>query len=272
MSFAIAVLSYNHPELTSRCLNSILAFQTVRPEQIFLCHNGSIPGHREQMISSFPDVHHVILDQNKGFSGGANAVLKQAFTQFSWVFFITNDCELIELGSVPELEGIYAPLIFLRKTDRMDSVGGAINLRRLSLSHCKSELEFMQSSLKYVPGSAFWISKSIFAQLGGFDENYGTYWEDVDLSYRAGLADINLGIAPSTQLRHGGSKTTGKHKDYTLFYFQKNRLRFFSKHQLWTFPRRLFYAWDILRLCLRLIQQKRLSDALTLLKQLLLTT
>jgi GT2 family glycosyltransferase len=272
MSFAIAVLSYNHPELTSRCLNSILALGRVQPEQIFLAHNGSLPQHRDRLITAFPKIHHLILEQNKGFSGGANSLLQQAFTVSSWVFFITNDCELISLGVVPDREGIYAPQIFLRKTDRMDSVGGAIHLESLSLSHCKSETEFLGSSIKYIPGSAFWISKSVFDRLRGFDEGFGTYWEDVDLSYRAMHMDISLGLDPSTKIRHGSSKTTGKHKDYTLFFFQKNRLRFFSKHRLWTFRRRLYYTWDLTRLCLRLIRQKRSSDALKLLKQLYSST
>lgn len=272
MHFAIAVLSYNHPDLTSRCLSSVLAQPGLNPTQVFLCHNGSLRQHREQLLTSFPEVKHVIVEENKGFSGGANALLRQAFSTYSWVFFITNDCELIEIGPTPLCEGLYAPQIFLRKTDRMDSLGGSIHVETLSLQHCKTESEFLNSQFKYIPGSAFWISKSTFDDLGGFDESYGTYWEDVDLSYRISQLGLTMGLDLSTKLRHGGSKTTGKHKDYTLFSFQKNRLRFFSKHRLWTTSRRILHAWDIARLCLRLISQKRSQDALKLIKHLFSST
>lgn len=211
----------------------------------------------------------MVLEDNKGFSGGANALLNKSLTDFKWLFFITNDCELLSLNSPPQEEGIYAPQILLRKTDRVDSLGGEIKLGHLSLRHCKSESEFSAAAVKYIPGSAFWISRDVFNLLRGFDESFGTYWEDVDLSYRATLMGINLGLDPSTQLRHGGSKTTGKLKDYTLFYFQKNRLRFFSKHRLWTLQRRLIYGLDLIRLCLRLLRQGRGNDALTLLKHLI---
>jgi GT2 family glycosyltransferase len=60
MNFKIGVLSYNHPELTSQTLKSILKLE-LAPENICLCHNGSEARWVLQLQKDFPQIEHLIL-------------------------------------------------------------------------------------------------------------------------------------------------------------------------------------------------------------------
>ena len=78
MNLTCAILSFNHPEITSRCVKSVVRYFADNAPQaslknIILVHNGSRPEHVETLKISWPQIHHLELASNRGFSGGANA-------------------------------------------------------------------------------------------------------------------------------------------------------------------------------------------------------
>jgi GT2 family glycosyltransferase len=222
--FATVILSFNHPDLTERCVRS--ALEILPPETIVLVHNGSEERwiHRQQ--KQFPQIHHLILKHNKGFTGGANAGLRKAFEQTAWVLFLTNDCKLLKTTNPPQEPGFFAPLIWARKIGRIDSLGGVLDLQRAHLRHLK-EPNFKATAQErfYVPGTAFWMHRSVFERAEGFDEGLGTYWEDVDLSLKAAKLGLRLDIEPDTEILHGIGKTCHSSSHYTTYLYQRNRRR-----------------------------------------------
>jgi GT2 family glycosyltransferase len=266
----IVILSFNHPELTTRTLESVQQVSPSRP--VLLVHNGSesrfVTKHRE----AWPGIEHLILEKNRGYTGGVNAGLKKAFEKADWVLLLTNDCRLIDINLPgPEEEpALKAPQIFARKLDRIDSYGGAFSPVTGKLSHLKSpqDLSQLQNSvdrrtLPYVPGTAFWIHREVFESIGGFDERLGTYWEDVDFSVRAWQRGFALQVDLQTKIIHGIGKTCHKDPYYTTFLYQRNR-RLISKkyareHQLTT-PLHIRLhgqlAWDYSRLLTRSLRRR----------------
>ncbi|PIS11109.1 MAG: hypothetical protein COT73_05875 [Bdellovibrio sp. CG10_big_fil_rev_8_21_14_0_10_47_8] len=228
--FQIVILSFNHPDLTERTVKSALAH--VVPSQILLVHNGSSLQNQSKLQDLFPDIQHLIVEENQGFSGGANWGLRRAFqSPNSWVLFLTNDCQLEELGSPPSTPSLSAPLIWARKKTMVDSLGGSFQINRALLAHCKSEDDFYKNAgHAYVPGTAFWIHRDLFEHSGGFDESLGTYWEDVDLSIRLSQQGWHIGLSPETKVLHGIGKTCHKNSHYTTYLFQRNRKRVSLKH------------------------------------------
>lgn len=218
----ILVLSYNHPEITSKTVKSALRF--LAPQNILLVHNGSQIQHQRKLQSEFPDVEHLVLEANKGFTGGANAGLRKAFSQkTNWVLFLTNDCELIQMGHPPAPASLAAPLIWRRKKGHIDSLGGKLNLKKAHLRHCQNSEDFYsENDSSYIPGTAFWIHRDIFRDFS-FNENLGTYWEDVDLSLRLKKSGHKLQLAPQTEIIHAVGKTCHKDVFYTTYLFQRNR-------------------------------------------------
>lgn len=227
--FAV-VLSYNHPQITQRCLDSVLLH--FPPQRILLVHNGSLIQHQEQLKRDNTQIHHLCLANNLGFSGGANAGLRWAFAHSDWVLFVTNDTQLLKL-SIPQIKGFIAPMIFARKVGKVDSLGGQLDFRSASLSHLKefnlgeTQHPFLNSSSQqkfYVPGTAFWLDRDSYQLGGGFNESLHTYWEDVELSLRYQQLGIHLGVDTQTEFLHAIGKTCHKDSHYTTYLFQRNRI------------------------------------------------
>lgn len=223
--FQIGILSYNHPDITRRTIQSCLQF--VRPFQITLLHNGSETRWVKQLQNEYPELIHLILPNNKGFTSGANELLSQVFKHSDWCLFLTNDTQLLKI-QMPDHAGLYAPLIFRRKIGIVDSLGGLFNVAKGQLQHCRHSeawLKAPDSSFRYVPGTAFWMHKEIFDAAGFFDESLGTYWEDVDYSMRVQIKNLRLGLQESTTIVHSVGKTCHKKAYYTAFLFHRNRYK-----------------------------------------------
>lgn len=269
------ILSFNHPNLTSRCVQSALRF--VSPKQILLVHNGSRPENVTTLKNEFSEIHHACLETNRGFSGGANFALQTAFSLIKaqdalaldtpmqdaaaqhqphkWVYFVTNDCELLNTPTQPQQMGLFAPLIYRRQTQKIDSIGGTFRPLTGRLEHFRSienAHQFLKQKSKrikidlqkyfYVPGTAFFIDQHTLEKLGGFDETLHTYWEDVDLSARAAKLNLHLGIATDTHLMHKVGKTCHKDPFYTNHLFKRNRKTVSSRHVAkWLKPLQTIY-------------------------------
>src|SRR6185437_8702041 len=96
MDYGIAILSFNHPVLTARCLESVLNHADAAA--VTLIHNGSRADVANDLRDCFPKVRHLVFRDNRGFSGGVNRAFRDAFQFYDWVFLVTNDCELTKVG------------------------------------------------------------------------------------------------------------------------------------------------------------------------------
>lgn len=263
----LVILSYNHPELTDRCVRSALAF--FKPADVLLVHNGSESRWVKQHQKNFSEIEHLVIKDNKGFTGGANAGLKKSFEKDPWVLFLTNDCQLLTMPSIPRQNGFISPLIWARQVGRIDSLGGALNLRKGHLRHLKEAPENLhpQRDFFYIPGTAFWMHQEVFEATKGFDETLGTYWEDVDLSLKASRQKIYLGVDPKTEILHGIGKTCHSKSYYTTYLFQRNRKRVCLRHAQNRLEKSLV-RWNLLlswlSLALRKIQRRHWSSLITL--------
>ncbi|AZZ36668.1 hypothetical protein CIK05_07660 [Bdellovibrio sp. qaytius] len=242
--YAISVLSYNHPELTAKCLRSVLLHAS--HENIFLTHNGSLEKHIAQLKNEFPQVRHIEIKENLGYAGGANATLKEALKYYTDVLFLTNDTEAITLPQAAPKQ--FSSIKLLRRnSEEIDSVMGSLNPRIGKLKHLKKLDDHHHRDITYIPGTAFWIDQESFAKLEGFDERFHTYWEDVDFSLRAHKKNISLGYCDKTVFRHKIGKTCHKDRFYTYELFQRNRGRCMTKNNLTSLRFYLNYIPDILK-------------------------
>lgn len=266
---AVAILSYNHQELTARCVESALKFFS--PDRVFLLHNGTDEKKVAWLQKSFPDVRHLVLLLNRGFSGGANALLQNVLTDYEWCLFLTNDTELLHLdeaGVIAQEPGLYALQIVFKKSRRMDSWGGVLKLPEAQLRHVKERLP--HHPYFYVPGTAFVVHR-IVLNAGGFNELLGSLWEDVLWSLQ--LSSEGLPVAQDLSqslVAHLGGKTMHKSSLYTLYLFQRNRwLVSFGLAKGRPFLKAglvLFWLFSLLSFIVRLIKAKRFKDLPLLLR------
>ncbi len=83
-------------------------------------------------------------------------------------------------------------------------------------------------SVDWVSGAFFLISSDTFQRLGGFDEGYFLYMEDVDLCYRVHAIGKKVGYATDCQVTHVGSVTISNIIK-KVYYHHKSALRFERK-------------------------------------------
>lgn len=221
MSTCIAILSYNHPEITSRTIHSALKFNF----PIILLHNGSLKKFEERLRNDFPAIEHISVEKNNGYANGANTLLSHAFRNFDWVLFLTNDTELLELDLLNIKEpALIAPHVYFRKLTRVDSMGGKFIPRYGKLLHIKDETNKLIKNKEffYVPGTAFYIHREIFNSVGKFDERLHTYWEDVDFSMRVNFKKLPIYYSDSIKLIHRVGKTCHDNPFYSTYLFKRN--------------------------------------------------
>lgn len=234
----ILILGYNKFALTRQCLNVALD-AGYPPETLHVVDNGSTVSGWECLVTDFPGVSCWRLERNRGFAGGCNFGLRTLFDEgHREVFFLSNDTA-IEAGAAKACAqaacrngaGLVAPAVLRWNGKELDSLGGWFDREQLRLFHC---CEWNGPATlgpdEYVPGSAFWISKAAFEALGGMDEDYYSYWEDADLSFRARGAGVVLARCAGARVRHRGRATCGGKHRYTTYYYWLNRILFCRRH------------------------------------------
>lgn len=84
-----------------------------------------------------------------------------------------------------------------------------------------------------VIGAFFLVRRSLFEALGGFDERFFVYFEEVDFSFRAHQAGWRSVFLADVQAFHAGGGTSNQVKARRLFYSLRSRLLYASKHFSW---------------------------------------
>jgi GT2 family glycosyltransferase len=92
--------------------------------------------------------------------------------------------------------------------------------------------------------------RSALLEVGGFDEDYFCYVEDVDLGFRLRLAGYRCLYVPSSVAHHVGSGTTGgQHSDFAVYHGHRNLVWTYVKDM----PGMLFWAFLPLHLAMNLV-------------------
>jgi len=256
---AIIVLSYNKIRQTKECIDSII-LSGYDCKNIFCFDNGSKREVFDELKMLYPDINFKRIEQNRGYSGGFNESMKWVFSLgYNASLFLTNDTRIFSdtlfeiLRTAEQTDaGIIAPSIYyLLKSDIIDSTGGYFDPQKGSLYHYKdiNASLILDRKMDYIPGTALWIKKPVFEILNGIDESYHTYWEDVDLSFRARKKGIILARSKNAKILHAVGKTCHKKPEYTTYYFQRNRIKFCKTH----------LKGEILNKCLLAIEQDLLE-------------
>jgi GT2 family glycosyltransferase len=81
-----------------------------------------------------------------------------------------------------------------------------------------------------VVGAFFLIRREAFKALGGFDERFFVYLEDLDLSARIKAAGLRERFVASTCIRHKGGGRAGTLDADRLYFSRQSRLRYCRKH------------------------------------------
>jgi GT2 family glycosyltransferase len=201
----------------------------------------------EKLRLENPKIELLVSNKNIGFGSAVNELVAQDKDAASIYWILNPDCLIIS-ADLSEVENwrrddarktVLCPLIVSGVSETFVwFAGGQLNLNTRQAEHTgygsnQSALVQNQESFSFLSGASFFIKRSHFLEIGGFDSSIFLYFEDVDFSVRASRAGFELLLHPSIVVWHkeGGSNRTNSSKS-SSYYFNTNmnRIIVFSKH------------------------------------------
>jgi N-acetylglucosaminyl-diphospho-decaprenol L-rhamnosyltransferase len=174
---------------------------------------------------------------NLGFGAGMNAGVSHLISRGCQRLLLLNPDALIDEAGVRTLaEGCAANPASLQspRIERPDGTvwfaGGTIDLDTGRTSTRRGSDSSTANG--WLTGACLMVHASLWQWLGGFDERYFLYWEDVDLSWRCAEAGGALVVREDVTVVHGvGGTQTGAGKSPAYVYFNiRNRMLFAATH------------------------------------------
>jgi GT2 family glycosyltransferase len=185
----------------------------------------------------------VALDDNAGFGGGVNAGAAVATARGAEVLLVLNpDASLsgeaaeLLVAAAARTGALVAPRIE-RPDGRLWTEGVDLYLDDGTMAGVRRRSEHEgRPRMMWVSGACFAISRALWERIGGFDDDYFLYWEDVDLSRKVHDAGGGVIVLPDAVAVHDegathDDRTSGRAKSETYYYFNvRNRLLFARRH------------------------------------------
>jgi N-acetylglucosaminyl-diphospho-decaprenol L-rhamnosyltransferase len=198
------VVNYESGHALAACIASLID----QPDllETIVVDNGSADGSVAAVRERYPELVVVEPNGNLGFAGGANAGARVA--RGDLLFFLNPDVR-VSPGAVEALAaafdggdvGVAGPTI-----DRLRNIelGGTIDMFGFPvvLSRPRQPL--------YVSGCALMTRAALFDKLGGFDDRFFMFVEDVDYCWRVLLRGRDVRVVPEAAVTHeGGASARG---------------------------------------------------------------
>ncbi|WP_333873889.1 glycosyltransferase family 2 protein [Methylobacter sp.] len=237
----VIIVNWNGERFLERCLTALIN-QILKPHEIILLDNGSSDG-SVKIARQFPKVQLMQLNQNTGFARGNNLAIEAASAESGWIALINPDAFaeprwlealLEEAESNPEFDVFGSRLINASDPTLLDGAGDAYHVSGLvwRMGHGSPVPTSVENSREvFSPcAAAALYRRSALHEVGGFDEDYFCYVEDVDLGFRLRLAGYRCLYVPQSVAHHVGSGTTGgQHSDFCMYHGHRNLVWTFIK-------------------------------------------
>jgi hypothetical protein len=244
---ALVILNWNGREDVLRCV-ATLARLSYGNWTATVVDNASADGSVEALRQRFPQQRVLLMERNLGFCGGNNRGIADALAQGAqYVLLLNNDTEVH-----PDLVG---ELVRAAGADARIGVVGAKNLR-LESPHevwgAWNELTYDAQLVRVagqgradgpeygglrdvdgVIGNGMMLSRAAVERVGGFDESFFGYHEDIDWCTRARGAGFRVVYCGSAIVYHRGFGAADPRRPVpfpVLYFLGRNGIHFARKH------------------------------------------
>lgn len=238
LDLSVIIVNYNTRNLLDDCLDSLLA--AVPPTnglEIIVVDNASSDGSQEMVRKKYPQVQLIASAENRGFSAANNLGAAQANGRS--LLFLNSDTVLSEealvqpldyLDAHPNAGAVTVRLIYPNGERDPDNHRGFptpwnamchfSGLGRLFPGsprfngYFQTYADFDQTHVvPVIAGSFMMMPRSVYDQLGGWDEAYFFYGEDIDMCYRINEAGYEIIYFPHVEVLHYKGASSGLRKE-----------------------------------------------------------
>lgn len=237
---SIVIPTHQRTDLLRACLDSVLR-HAPSGTQIIVVDDDSPNGAASRACLSFRGVSVLRMPQRRGFCAAANAGINAA--QGDMIELLNDDTEVTPGWAEAALAifeqqadvAAVAPLV-LRWPDgaHIDSagdryyIGGVAGKRGLGQAPSN---EFLQAGYVFgACGCGAFYRRSALQQVGAFPEEFGAYFDDIDLSFRLRRAGHQIWYEPQSKILHHGSASYGRPSGQLLRQQSRNEERVFWRN------------------------------------------
>lgn len=252
-SVDIVIVNWNSGEALAKCVRSIEKIDRsgFELQTVIIVDNASTDESLSGVASATIPLHIVRNGGNRGFAAACNQ--GAAAGTATHIFLLNNDAALSEgaltlmvefMESHPEVaiagprlesdSGAIAPSCARFPTARAlmaHSVGLDRVMPAIFRPHFLTlEEQAAQRFVDQVMGAAFLVRRDVWQDLGGFDERFFVYFEELDFSLRASQHGWRTAYVPEARVVHTGGWTTGRARPRRLALNLESRLKYARKH------------------------------------------
>ncbi len=245
MDLSIIIPSYNTKALLERCLTSIYTSlkQTKIDYEVIVVDNASTDGSPQLVSKKFPQVHLVRNKTNAGYGKANNIGIKLA--KGNYVLLLNSDIvvqnKAIEAlyGFIKDKSNVFAGGKLLNEDGSPQaSCGPFYSLPVVALmlfakgDHWGATRASPDEvrSIDWVSGACLMGGRSLFLDVGLFDEDIFMYMEEVEFLYRARHRGYETYFYPDARFTHTGAASSGSRKTPVVNIY-RGLLYFYKKHR-----------------------------------------
>jgi GT2 family glycosyltransferase len=246
---AVVVVSYNSRDDVLRCLGSLPA--EGRPLEVVVVDNASGDGSAEAVRAAFPRATVIDAGANLGFAAASNRGARAS--RAGHLLFLNPDTE-VEPGAVDAMAalldgrpdvGVVGPAVLNADGTPQVSTGPFLTLasewrqRRLVKGVARRDPEALRAAARqagsehepdWVSGACLMVRRSTFEAVGGFDERFFLYEEDVDLCLRVRRAGGRIVFTPAARIRHRLGTAMAREPGRSRIEYERSHLAYYRKH------------------------------------------
>jgi len=250
IAVSVIIVNYNTFPLVRQCIDSIIKETSNITFEIVVVDNNSPDQSIRELKVIFPEITLILQKENKGFGAGNN--VGASIAKGKYLFFLNSDTILINnaigilhsfmescpnagvcggnlytADKIPTIS--YEPLkprplvrtfLLLSQMITRRIIGG-------SVFFCNGQQPRMING--YISGADFFVKSDLLRKVGGFDEDFFMYYEEIELTYRINRHGLRSYVVPEAKIIHleGGSQIdkSGKKK----IWMKESRQLYYKK-------------------------------------------
>lgn len=263
-TLSVIIVSWNVRDLLERALDAVYTAGAHTPQlEIIVVDSASADGTPEMIRERYPQVRLIASDENLGFAKGNNRGIAEAHGDFllllnadtlvrgdALALLVSYLLEHPDAGMVgPRLlnaDGTTQPsrrryptllVLFLEST----WLHRLTPKRQLARFYVEDRADSDEQTVDWITGAAMLIRRQVLDDVGGLDEGYFMYSEELDWCHRIGDAGWKIAYTPAAEVVHYGGKSSEQVAPARHIYFQSSKIKYTRKYHGWLAAEALRY-------------------------------
>lgn len=247
---AAVIVNYNACEHLRRCLASLRIEQ---PDELVVVDNGSTDGSLAMLQAEYPTARTIANKVSPGYGAASNQGV--ALCRSPYILLLNSDT-LLPGDAIDTLSAYLdeRPTVGLAGP-RLANPDGSLQtstfpypeplqmliressllelIRALPVVRDRYLLTWAHDAERVVPwvlGAALLLRREAFEAVGGFDDGFYIYSDEVDLCYRLTQAGWEIRFTPTAEIVHIGGASLRQQRNDMLVQLYRSRLRFYRQH------------------------------------------